>query len=74
MSSSVTRGDIALERDIKILLNEFSRNLIPSSEINLNEVSIREQLDNFPEESLLTIYANPLLIEYFADNNLQLLY
>jgi hypothetical protein len=65
----------AFERDMKILLDEFSRNH-PSTftEINPMTDSIERQLESFPEASLLTIYANPLLIEYFAENNVQLLY
>ena len=71
----MTSGDIAFERDMKILLDEFSRNH-PSTftEIHPMVDSIERQLESFPEASLLTIYANPLLIEYFADSNVQLLY
>ncbi len=72
MSSCVTPGDIAFERDMKVLLEEFSRNH-PSSHQEFQD-SISLQLESFPEASLLTIYANPLLIEYFGDNNVQLLY
>ena len=71
----MTPGDIAFERDMKILLDEFSRNNpSPSTELRSSSGNIEELLESFPEASLLTIYANQLLIEYFADNNVQLLY
>ena len=35
---------------------------------NEEEEIIQNLLSSFPEKSLLTIYANPLLIEYFSEN------
>ena len=64
---SLTAGDLAFEKDIKSLLDEYSppvHNSLTGETLS----DIHEQLANFPDASLLTLYANPLLVEYFADN------
>ena len=62
----MTPGDLAFERDIKALLDEYCP---PSKIRGIGEtLDIHEQLANFPDASLLTLYANPQLVQYFGDN------
>jgi hypothetical protein len=63
----LTPGDVAFEKDIKTLLDEYCsvQGCLFGGE---SLVDIHEQLANFPDASLLTLYANPLLVQYFADN------
>ncbi len=67
----MTPGDLAFEKDIKSLLDEYC----PPGKVKNSlcggvgeTLDIHEQLANFPEASLLTLYANPQLVQYFADN------
>ena len=46
---------------MKALLSEFSSQGEEAKDVH-------ELLSAFPDSALLTIYANPLLIEYFSDN------
>ena len=69
----MTPGDTAFEKEMKSLLFEYCSGSNSPSNNFLPEVDVTELLSSFPEAQLLTIYASPLLIEYFSEN-VQLLY
>jgi hypothetical protein len=71
----LTEADLAFEKEIQALLLEYSYSSGEEFSTTTNSLGIDPQdyLANFSDAVLLTIYANPLLIEYFSDN-IQLLY